>query len=216
MAESIVIAGQTYRHFKGGLYRVILLATDSETDEEMVVYIVLKTGRFFVRSLTMFQSPKVFDDGREVERFVLVDTELAREEAWANPKSEQPPVSLPRPADSVSHGWRERPPLTYEDLEARVTAEGFSFLRQPDRLVFCRPRQLRGAYYGLFFVMNRTYFEDPVGYWQLCFFEGPCYDVLEPARLPDIIADILQQRILKIDIFTNAELQQELGLREDR
>ena len=31
-------AGQIYRHFKGNLYKVIGIATDSETEEKVVVY----------------------------------------------------------------------------------------------------------------------------------------------------------------------------------
>lgn len=59
-----------YRHFKGGLYRVIGLARHSETREEVVVYqaIADAQGRFFVdiethvRPLTSWRSmpePKV-------------------------------------------------------------------------------------------------------------------------------------------------------------
>jgi hypothetical protein len=71
VAESVIQPGQIYRHFKGGRYEIILLATDTETDAEMVVYRALNTGRYFVRSAAMFRSPKVFEDGRQVERFVL-------------------------------------------------------------------------------------------------------------------------------------------------
>lgn len=31
-------AGQLYRHFKGNIYKVIGIATDSETNEKVVVY----------------------------------------------------------------------------------------------------------------------------------------------------------------------------------
>ncbi len=71
MSAPGVQPGQIYRHFKGGRYEIVLLATDSETDADMVVYRDLATGRNFVRSLEMFLSPKVFEDKREVERFTL-------------------------------------------------------------------------------------------------------------------------------------------------
>jgi hypothetical protein len=71
MPTPVVEPGQVYRHFKGARYEIVLIATDTETDADMVVYRDLKTGRAFVRSLAMFLSPKVFDDGKEVERFSL-------------------------------------------------------------------------------------------------------------------------------------------------
>jgi hypothetical protein len=71
MSVPVVEPGQLYRHFKDARYEIVLIATDSETDADMVVYRDLKTGRAFVRSLEMFLRPKVFDDGREVERFSL-------------------------------------------------------------------------------------------------------------------------------------------------
>ncbi len=36
--ERVILVGKTYRHFKGQLYKVLCIATDSETNEEVVVY----------------------------------------------------------------------------------------------------------------------------------------------------------------------------------
>lgn len=43
-----------YRHFKGNMYEVILVARHSETEEPMVVYRCEKDGSYWVRPLTMF------------------------------------------------------------------------------------------------------------------------------------------------------------------
>ena len=58
-----------YRHFKGGLYKFIGLAKDSETLEEMVVYQALYGERqMWVRPAEMFFG-KVERDGKVMERF---------------------------------------------------------------------------------------------------------------------------------------------------
>ena len=50
-------AGKIYRHFKGTYYRIICIARDSETLEEMVVYENRDdSGKKFVRPLSMFMS----------------------------------------------------------------------------------------------------------------------------------------------------------------
>ncbi|MEI6326516.1 MAG: DUF1653 domain-containing protein [Candidatus Roizmanbacteria bacterium] len=63
-----------YRHYKGGLYRLISVAKHSETLEDMVVYEALydkPLGKFWVRPLTMW-SEKVKYEGKEVARFQFV------------------------------------------------------------------------------------------------------------------------------------------------
>lgn len=58
-----------YRHFKGGLYKLIGLAKDSETLEEMVVYQALYGERqMWVRPAEMFFE-KVERDGKAMDRF---------------------------------------------------------------------------------------------------------------------------------------------------
>ena len=59
----------TYRHYKGGTYRVIGTARHSETDELLVVYRCLyDNDSLWVRPLAMFMET-VLVDGREVPRF---------------------------------------------------------------------------------------------------------------------------------------------------
>lgn len=43
-----------YRHYKGGVYEVLHLATHSETDEVMVVYKSVLFGSYHVRPLSMW------------------------------------------------------------------------------------------------------------------------------------------------------------------
>ena len=58
-----------YRHFKGGYYRLIGIAKDSETQEEKVVYQALYgDGQMWVRPKEMFFE-KVERDGKVMERF---------------------------------------------------------------------------------------------------------------------------------------------------
>ena len=60
-----------YRHFKGGRYEVIALATHSETEETMVVYKALYgEGQVWVRPLKMWTETVVFE-GKTVPRFAL-------------------------------------------------------------------------------------------------------------------------------------------------
>ena len=61
-----------YRHFKGGLYKFIGLAKDSESLEEMVVYQALYgEGQMWVRPAGMFFG-KVERDGTVMDRFMDV------------------------------------------------------------------------------------------------------------------------------------------------
>lgn len=60
--------GQHYRHFKGGQYTVLAVATHSETLEEMVVYRSDVDGQVWVRPKTMFM-----DKVNDYYRFTLLD-----------------------------------------------------------------------------------------------------------------------------------------------
>lgn len=68
----------TYRHYKGDLYEVIGLATESDTEEDIVVYKNVETGRMFTRRKDVFLE-KVDIDGVECPRFDLVEANQLHE-----------------------------------------------------------------------------------------------------------------------------------------
>ena len=58
-----------YRHFKGNVYRLVGIAKDSETLEEMVVYQAMYgEGQLWVRPKEMFFG-EVERDGKRIPRF---------------------------------------------------------------------------------------------------------------------------------------------------
>ena len=72
-----VLPGHTYRHFKGNLYKVIGIATHTETEEKMVVY-QAQYGNYglFVRPYQMFAEqidPQKYPEATQAYRFELVD-----------------------------------------------------------------------------------------------------------------------------------------------
>ena len=70
--------GDLYRHFKGNLYEIIIIARDSETLEEKVVYKAVDGEDAYVRPLTMFLSKvdrSKYPDVEQEFRFELVSNE---------------------------------------------------------------------------------------------------------------------------------------------
>ena len=62
-----------YKHFKGGFYKLIGFAKDSETLEDMVIYQALYGEKgLWVRPKKMFFE-KVIKDGIEIDRFKEID-----------------------------------------------------------------------------------------------------------------------------------------------
>lgn len=68
-----------YRHFKGNYYRVLCVATHSETGERLVVYQALyDLEKFYVRPVEMFMDDVDCDkypNTNQRERFKLVQAE---------------------------------------------------------------------------------------------------------------------------------------------
>lgn len=48
--------GGLYRHFKGDMYRILELATHTETDELLVIYMNMNTRKVYARPFDMFVS----------------------------------------------------------------------------------------------------------------------------------------------------------------
>ncbi len=74
LPEDAPKVGETYRHYKGDLYRVKLLALHSNDEEWMVVYEPLyenPDAPFFTRPLREWREI-VNCEGKNIERFVLV------------------------------------------------------------------------------------------------------------------------------------------------
>ena len=87
--------GQFYRHFKGGLYQVMAIATHSETKEKMVVYQALYGDYgIYVRPYDMFASEvdhENYPQVKQVYRFTQVHPEEMEEES---DKVEVPDLTL--------------------------------------------------------------------------------------------------------------------------
>ena len=87
--------GQFYRHFKGGLYQVMAIATHSETKEKMVVYQALYGDYgIYVRSYDMFASEvdhEKYPQVKQAYRFMQVHPEEMKEES---DKVEVPDLTL--------------------------------------------------------------------------------------------------------------------------
>jgi len=61
--------GKIYRHYKGNMYKVLNIATHSETLEKMVVYQDISAPeKIWARPLSMWDE-EVFINGTKVKRF---------------------------------------------------------------------------------------------------------------------------------------------------
>lgn len=66
-----------FRHYKGGVYRLLYTARNSETLEELVVYQAMYGDRaVWVRPKSMFFE-KILKDGALVDRFAAISAEEA-------------------------------------------------------------------------------------------------------------------------------------------
>ena len=94
-------AGEMYQHFKGKLYRIVTLATHTETGEQLVIYQALY-GEFqvFARPLSMFLEKvdaKKYPDAAGKDRFMRIPMAEAAAVPQPVPAPSENPVE-PRPA----------------------------------------------------------------------------------------------------------------------
>ena len=65
----------TVQHFKGGLYKIIAIGTNTETEEKMIVYQSLKDKKIWIRPYDMFISKinrKEYPNAEHPYRFIRV------------------------------------------------------------------------------------------------------------------------------------------------
>ena len=94
-------AGEIYQHFKGKLYRIVALATHTETGEQLVIYQALY-GEFqvFARPLSMFLEKvdaKKYPDAAGKDRFMRIPMAETAAVPQPVPAPSENPVE-PRPA----------------------------------------------------------------------------------------------------------------------
>ena len=108
-------AGEIYQHFKGKLYRIVTLATNTETGEQLVIYQALY-GEFqvFARPLSMFLEKvdaKKYPDAAGKDRFMRIPMAEAAAVPQPVPAPSENPVE-PRPAAMSSENPVEPRPAT--------------------------------------------------------------------------------------------------------
>lgn len=121
---------EVYRHFKGNMYQILTIATDSETGKECVVYQALYGDyRVYVRELAMFLSEtdrEKYPQELQQFRFEKVSLSPAGQVPAAEPSTEQ--IAEQEPAMTEQSSERELDPAVLEYLEAQNVDERLNIL----------------------------------------------------------------------------------------
>mgnify|MGYP000432073536 CR=1 FL=1 len=64
-----------YKHYKGGLYKVLFLSRHTETQEVLVNYQSVHFGSYYARPLDNWNALAIDDNNKNVERFKLIKNE---------------------------------------------------------------------------------------------------------------------------------------------
>ena len=124
-------AGDKYRHFKGNLYEVIVIARDSETLEEKVVYKEVNGNAAYVRSLPMFVSPvdkEKYPDVTQEFRFQYIEEV---EEALENNLDEESMIENPNLIMSFLELESASAKIKYlQNVKEQVTSTFLEFVAQ--------------------------------------------------------------------------------------
>ncbi len=65
--------GATYKHYKGALYKVLFIATESDTEETLVVYQdIAHPEKVWVRKPEMFMAQAEWE-GKQVPKFTYIE-----------------------------------------------------------------------------------------------------------------------------------------------
>lgn len=126
---------EIYRHFKGNLYKIVTLARDSETKEEMVVYQALYGDyQIYVRSLAMFTEAldkKRYPQARQKYRFEPADqlVNLDWQEREIIPRKEEEASKSLEAARETEEETPGLDPMLEAFLEADSYRERLNILR---------------------------------------------------------------------------------------